>query len=59
MIYGLKFLALFHSLSNIEIVKYFKFKTSFNGIFQRNTLAGIKDGVYVINLDDKKSKGTH
>ena len=27
--------------------------------FSRNNLPGIKDGSYVINLDGKKSKGTH
>ena len=28
-------------------------------IITRNNLPRIKDGVYVINLDDKNSKGTH
>ena len=27
--------------------------------FQENNLSRIKDGVYVINLDDKKIKGRH
>ena len=27
--------------------------------FSRNNLSRIKDGVYFINLDDKKSKRTH
>ena len=27
--------------------------------FSRNNLPGIKNGSYVINLDGKKSKGTH
>ena len=31
----------------------------FNGVFSRNNLSKIKDEAYVINLDDKKSKGTH
>ena len=28
-------------------------------LFSRNNLPRIKDGAYIINLDDKKSKGTH
>ena len=28
----------------------------FNGVFSRNDLSIIKDGAYVINLNDKKSK---
>ena len=28
-------------------------------LFQKNNLPRIKDGVYVINLDDKNSKETH
>ena len=31
----------------------------FNGAFSRNNLPKIKDGAYVINLDDKNSKATH
>ena len=30
----------------------------FNGVFATNNLPTIKDGAYVINLDDKNSKGT-
>ena len=48
-----------HTLNNIEITNYFNDEPRFNGIFSRNKLPGIKDGAYVINLDDKKSKGTH
>ena len=35
------------------------YEPRFNGVFSRNSLSKIKDRVYVINLDDKKSKGTH
>ena len=28
-------------------------------LFSRNNLPSIKDGAYIINLDDKKNKGTH
>ena len=34
---------------------YFNYKPSFNSAFSKNNLTRIKD---VINLDDKKSKGT-
>ena len=47
---------LLHPLSNIEITNYFNYEPRFNGIFSRNNLPTIKDGTYVINLDDKKVK---
>ena len=50
---------LLHPLNNIEITNYFNDEPRFNGVFSRNNLARIKDGAYVINLDDKNSKGTH
>ena len=53
----IKTLVLLHPLTNIKIVKYFNYKPSFNGVFSRNILARIKDGAYVINLDEKKGKG--
>ena len=43
----------------IKITNYFNYEHRFNGVFSRNNLSRIKDGVYVINLDDKNSKGTH
>ena len=48
-----------HPLSNIEITEYFNYEPRFNNVFSRNNLPRIKDRVYVINLDDQKSKGTH
>ena len=48
-----------NSLNNIKITNYFKYERRFNGVFSRNNLHRIKYGAYVINLDDKKSKGTH
>ena len=30
-----------------------------NGVYSRNNLPNIKDGAYVINLDEFKSIGTH
>ena len=48
-----------HPLNNIEITYYFKYEPRCNGVFSTNNLPRIKDGAYVINLDDKNSKGTH
>ena len=45
-----------HHLSNIEINKYFNYKPRFYGVFSKSNLHRIKDGAYVINLDDKKVK---
>ena len=41
-----------HPLINFEIKKYFQNKPKFNGVYSRNDLPKIKDGAYVINLDD-------
>ena len=38
---------------------YFNYEPIFNDVFARNNLPRIKDWAYVINLDDKKGKGTH
>ena len=43
----------------MEITHYFDYEPRFNGVFSRNNLLRMKDGKYVINLDDKNSKGTH
>ena len=48
-----------HTLNNINITDYFNYKPRLNGVFSKNNLPRIKDGAYVINLDGKKSKGTH
>ena len=46
-------------LSNIEITNYYKYKPRFNCVFSRSDLPRIKDGEYVINLDDENNKVTH
>ena len=33
--------------------------TKFNGVYSRNNLSKIRDGAYIINLDEYKSTGTH
>ena len=54
-----KFLVPLHLLNNIKITSYFNDEPGFNGVFSRNNLSWTKDGAYVINLDDKNSKGAH
>ena len=49
-----------HTLTNFEIQKYYQNEPRFNGVFSRNNLPEkIKDGVYVINLDEYADVGTH
>ena len=48
-----------HPLTNFQIQKYYQNEPKFNGVYSRNNLPKIKDGTYVINLDDYKSTGTH
>ena len=48
------------SFKNFEIQKYCKNEPGFNGVFSRNNLPKkIKDGAYVINLDEYADVGTH
>ena len=49
-----------HPLTNFEIQKYCHHEPRFNGIYSRNNLPKIiKDGTYVINLDEYADVGTH
>ena len=49
-----------HPLSNFEIPTYCQNEPRFNGVFSRNNLPKkIKDGAYVINLDEYADVGTH
>ena len=49
-----------HPLTNFEIQKYYKNEPRFNGVSSRNNLPKkIKDGAYVINLDEYADVGTH
>ena len=43
----------------MEITDYFKYEPIVNGVFSRNNLTRIRLKAYVINLDDKNSKGVH
>ena len=48
-----------HLLTNFEIQKYYQNEPNFNGVYSRNNLLKIMDGLYVINLDEYESIGTH
>ena len=48
-----------HPLTNFEIQKYYHNLTRFNGVYSRDNLPKIKDGAYVINLDEYSDIGTH
>ena len=49
-----------HPLTNFEIQKYYKNERRFNGSFLKNNFPKkIKDGSYVINLDEYADVGTH
>ena len=45
-------------LTNFEIQKY-QNEHRFNGVYSRDNLPKIKDGAYVINLDEYSDIGTH
>ena len=48
-----------HPLTNFELQKYYKNKPKFDSVYSRNNLPKIKEGAYVINLDEHKSIQTH
>ena len=49
-----------HPLTNFEIQKYYENEPRFNGVYSRNNLPKkIKDGAYVINLDEYEDISTH
>ena len=45
-------------LSNFEIQKNYQNESKFSGVYSRINLPKIRDGAYVINLDEYKSIGT-
>ena len=56
----MRFLIPPHPLTNFEIQKYYKNEPKFNGVFSiNNLLEKIKDGAYVITLDEYADVGTH
>ena len=49
-----------HPLINFGIQKYYQNESRFNGVYSRDSLPNkIKDGAYVINLDEYSDIGTH
>ena len=54
-----KFLVSIHPSRIIKVSRYLNRESRFNGVSSINNLPRIKDAANVINLDDKKSKGTH
>ena len=49
-----------HPLTNFEIQEYYQNEPRFNGVFSRHNLPNtIKNGAYVINLDEYHDIGTH
>ena len=49
-----------YPLTNIEIQKYYQNKTTFSGVYSRqNFPKKMKDGAYVINLNEYTDVGTH
>ena len=49
-----------HPLTNFEIKKCYQNEPRFNGVYSRDNLPNkIKDGAYVINLDESSDIGTH
>ena len=48
-----------HPSTNFETQKYYQNETKFNGVYSINNLPKIKDGAYVINLDEYESIETH
>ena len=49
-----------HPLTNFEIQKCYQNEPRFNGVYSRYSLSyEIKDGAYIINLDEHSDIGTH
>ena len=48
----------YHPQINFEIQNYYLNEPKFYGVYSRNNFYKIKDGTYVINLDEFKSVGT-
>ena len=39
-------------------MKYYENESGFNGVYSRDNLSKIKDGAYIINLDEYSDIGT-
>ena len=54
-----KFLVPPHPLTNFEVQKYYQNEPRYNGVYSRDNLSKIKDGVYAISLDEYSDIETH
>ena len=48
-----------HPLTNFEIQNNYENEPKFNGVYSRNNLPKIKDGAYIIYLDEYEPIRTH
>ena len=48
-----------HPLTNFELQKYYQNEPRFNDFYSRDDLQEIKDGAYIINLDEYSDIGSH
>ena len=48
-----------HPVTNFDIQKYYQNEPRFNGVYSRDNLPKVKDGAYVINLDECSDIATH
>ena len=46
-------------LTNFEIQEYHQNEPKSNGVYSRNNLFKIKNGAFIVNLDESKSIKTH
>ena len=45
--------------TNFEIQKYYQNELRFDGVYSKDDLQKIKDGAYIISLDEYSNIGTH
>ena len=48
-----------HPLTNFVIQKFYQNEPKFNGVYSRNNWSKVKDGTYIIYLDEYESIETH
>ena len=54
-----KFLMPPYPLTNFEIQEFYQKEPRFNGVYSRDNLPRIKDGAYVININEYSGIETH
>ena len=48
-----------HPFTNFKIQEYYQSEPRFNSVYSKDSLTKIKDGDYIINLDEYSHIGTH